>query len=141
MKQRDEKKRSILWRIVTLASTLIIILVLGFFITDAMFGNPLEGEWIADEKGYYLDIDDDNELTVEGSWDGEEIEVDLNYTLDKKAKTITIEAGPEITQIWSTEEMNEMGKVSSVTFEYNLEGKTLTLTGREYGEQFVFTRK
>ena len=141
MRQRDEKKRSIMWRIVTFGSTLVIILVLGFFITNSMFGNPLEGEWVAEEKGYYLEIDDDNELTIEGNFDGELAEIELAYSLDKKAKTITIKSVKEIESIWTTEEMREANNTSSVTFEYSLGRKTLTLTGREYGEQFVFTRK
>ncbi|MBQ8802030.1 MAG: hypothetical protein IJZ53_00140 [Tyzzerella sp.] len=141
MKQRDEKKRSILWRIVTIGSTLIIILVLGFFITDSVFGNPLEGEWIAEEKGYYLEIDDENELTVEGTFNGKFQEIDLFYTMDKAAKTITIHGDAEITALWTTEETSEYGDAGSVTFEYNLERKTLVLIDPEYGNQFTFTRK
>lgn len=148
LKERDEKKRSVLWRVVILGSTLVIILVLGFFITNSLFGNPLEGEWVSEEKGYYLEIDDDNKLTVEGTFNGEYVEIELRYTLDRTDKLITIKALSDeqaellqIENIWTTDETSETGDSSTVTFEYSLGRKTLTLTDREYGEQFVFTRK
>lgn len=141
MKERNEKKRSILWRIVTLGSTIVIILVLAFFITRPMLENPLEGEWVAEEKGYYLEIDDENEMTVEGTFNGKFEEIELSYTMDKSAKTITIHGAPEITALWTTDETSEYGDATTVTFEYSLEGKTLVLIDREYGNQFTFTRK
>ena len=91
MRQRDEEKRSKLWIVVMLASSMIILLVVVFFIVSPMVRNPLEGEWIAEEKGYYMDVDDD-EITVITTIDGEEIEVDLSYTLDQKDKILTIKS-------------------------------------------------
>lgn len=145
MRERDEKKRSLAWRIVMAASTLVIILVAVYFAIDAFIGNPLEGEWVAEEKGYYLEIDDDNEMTVEGTFDGQEIEFDLEYSLNKSEKLITIKADEDeygyVSSAWTTEETTEAAGTTSVTFSYSLGRKTLTLSDREYGVEFVFTRK
>ena len=52
MRQRDEAKRSKAWVIVMLASSAIILLLVAFFITNSVTGNPLKGEWLAEDKGY-----------------------------------------------------------------------------------------
>ena len=145
MRVKDEKRRSLLWKIVMGASSAIIVFLLGYFIVNSVIGNPLEGEWIAVDKGYYLEIDDNNEMSVEGVFDGQEMEIDLIYTLDKAQKTITIKADADeygyISNAWTTEETREAAGVSNVTFSYSLGHNTLTLSDREYGVEFVFTRK
>lgn len=148
VKERDEKKRSIWWKVVTLGATLVILFVVGFFVIDFFTGNPLEGDWVSEEKGYYLEIDDDNEMTVKGTFDGEYIEYELEYKLDKKAKNITIkgsenlfEVSDEEDGVWTDAERDILTGTNAVTFEYNLGRKTLTLTEREYGQEFVFTKK
>lgn len=145
MREKDEKRRSLLWKIVMGTSTAVIVFLLGYFITNSVLGNPLEGEWIAADKGYYLEIEDDNEMTVNGVFDGQEMEIDLIYTLDKKQKTITIKADSEeygyISSAWTTEETSDVPAKTSVTFSYSLGQNTLTLSDREYGVEFVFTSK
>lgn len=149
IEKRDEEKRSTLWRGVTLSSTVVIILVLGFFITKSVLGNPLEGEWIGEETGYYLEIDDDNELTLKGTINEVYTEIDLHYTIDKNAKTVTIkpaydafeEAAENADGVLAAREIDESLEEFTTSFDYSVEGKKLILTEREYGEQFVFTRK
>ena len=145
LREKDEKKRSLLWNIVMVASSAIILILLVVFSVSAMWGNPLEGTWLAEEKGYYLEIDDDNEMNVKGNFDGEDMEFDLTYTLDKANKLITIKGDEDnyeyVSNAWTTEETSEAAGGTSVTFSYSLGRKTLTLTDREYGVEFVFTRK
>lgn len=145
MREKDEKRRSLLWKIVMGTSTAVIVLLIGYFIANSVFGNPLEGKWFAEDKGYYLEIEDDNEMTVEGVFDGQEMEIDLIYTLDKKQKTITIKAGAgeyrNISSAWTTEETIDAPNRTSVTLSYSLGHNTLTLSDREYGVEFVFTSK
>lgn len=148
MRQRDEEKRSKAWVLVMLISTGVIMLVLGFFLTRSMLGNPLEGEWASEEKGYYLDIDDDNELTVEGTFDGVYTEVELRYTIDKKEKVIALKANPDSYHdaaedsdgSLTPQEIDESLESFIASYNYSIENDTLTLTEREYGEQFIFTR-
>ena len=83
MRQRDEAKRSKAWVIVMLASSAIILLLIAFFITNSVTGNPLKGEWLAEDKGYHLDVEED-EITVEATIEGSYVEVDLYYTLNKE---------------------------------------------------------
>lgn len=149
IEKRDEEKRNVLWRVVTMSSTAVIILVLGFFITKSVFGNPLEGEWMGEETDYYLEIDDENELTLKGIINDVYTEVDLHYTIDKNAKTITIkptydsfeEAAENADGVLAAREIDESLEYFTATFEYSLENKQMILTEREYGEQFVFTQK
>ena len=145
LREKDEKKRSLLWNIVMVVSSAIILIVLVVFSAKAIFGNPLKGEWLAEKKGYYLVIEDDNSMDVKGNFEGEDMEFDLSYTLDKANKTITIKGDKEnyeyVTNAWTTEETSEAAGGTSVTFSYSLGRKTLTLTDREYGVEFVFTRE
>ena len=144
LREKNEKRRSLLWKIIMGVSTAIILFVLGYFVVDSINGNPLEGEWIAEEKNYYLVIEEDG-MTVNGNFEGQDLEFQLNYSLDKKQKLITIKGGAEeygyVSSAWTTEETSEAAGASSVTFSYSLGRKTLTLTDREYGVEFVFTRK
>ena len=145
LREKDEKKRSQLWNIVMVTSSAIILILLVVFSLDATLGNPLKGEWMAEEKGYYLEINDDNDMKVNGNFDGQDMEIKLNYSLDKENKLITIKGDEDnyayVTNAWTTEETSEAAGGNSVTFSYSLGRKTLTLTEREFGVEFVFTRK
>ena len=147
MKQRDEEKRSKAWVVVMLASTIIIVLVIAFFIISSVVQNPLEGEWISEEKGYQLDVDDD-EVTVEATIDGQYVEVELYYTLDKKEKIVTLkssttayaEAAEDIDGKLTAAEISEALSEFITSYDYSMESDTLILTDREYGDKFIFTR-
>ena len=144
LREKNEKNRSLLWKIVMGASTAIILFVLAWFVVDLINGNPLEGEWVSEEKNYYLVIDEEG-MAVNGNFDGQDLAFKLNYSLDKKQKLITIKGGVEeygyVASAWTTEETSETAGAASVTFSYSLGRKTLTLIDREYGVEFVFTRK
>lgn len=143
--EKDEKKRSLLWNVVMVASSAIILIVLVVFCMNSILGNPLKGKWLSEENEYYLVINDDDSMNVKGNFDGEEMELDLSYTLDKENKLITIKGDKDnyeyVTNAWTTEETSEAAGGTSVTFSYSLGRKTLTLTDREYGVEFVFTRE
>ena len=147
MRQRDEVKRSKAWVIVMLVSSAIILLIVAFLITNSVIGNPLEGEWLAEDKSYQLDIDDE-EITVETTIDGQYVEVDLYYTLSKEDKTITLKSSPTAIAeaVDDTEgkltagEIDEAIKEFVATYNYSIEGGKLILSEREFGNEFVFTR-
>ena len=89
--KNDEDKRSRVWNYVTGITTVLIIIVAGYFIYQGFFGNPLEGKWKHDESDMILEVDDHNEAELD--WknliDGKDVDVELGYTLDIKAKQIT----------------------------------------------------
>ena len=144
LRVKDEKKRSLLWNVVMGVSSTIILIVLVVFAIDAAFGNPLEGKWYSEEKGYHMELTEDS-MIVKGNFDGQDMEFDLDYSLDKTNKLITIKGDEEnygyVTSAWTTEETSEAAGGTSVTFSYSLGRKTLTLNDREYGVEFVFTRE
>ena len=145
MREKNEQRRSLLWKVSVTASVLVMIFVFGYFLVNITTGNPIEGEWYSEEKGYFLEIEDDNEMTVKGNFDGQKMGIDLNYSLNKDEKLITIKADADeydyVTSAWTTEETSDAAGTTSVTFSYSLGRKTLTLTDREYGVEFVFTRQ
>lgn len=147
MRQRDEAKRSKAWVIVMIASSAIILLVVAFLITNSVIGNPLKGEWLAEDKSFQLDIDND-EITVEATIDGQYYEVDLYYTLDKTDRIITLKSN---TMAYAEAAEDTDGKISASqideamteflgSYNYSIEDGKLTLTKREFEEEFVFTR-
>ncbi len=147
MRQRDEVKRSKAWVIVMLVSSAIILLIVAFLITNSVIGNPLEGEWLAEDKSYQLDIDDE-EITVETTIDGQYVEVDLYYTLDKTDRIITLKSS---TMSYAEAADDTDGKVAAGqideaiseflgSYNYSIEDGKLTLTKREFEDEFVFTR-
>ena len=146
LKERDEKKRSTLWRVVITGTTLVILLVVGYFLTNMMKGNPIEGEWYAEDKGYHLVVEDE-ELVVKGDFDGEEKEYRFEYKLNKSDKTITIKKGSNLfgtlseEEGWTDDETTGVSANIPITFEYDLGRKTITLREREYGHEFIFTKQ
>ena len=149
MKQKDEEKRSKAWAIVMIVSSILIILGIVFFITKVMVGNPLEGEWYSEVDGYYLDVEDENEVTLEGTFNDTYMEIDLNYTIDKSEKIISIKPNAEsyADAVEGSKgnitpgELDELLTDFTTSYYYSLENDTLTLTEREFGEQtYTFTR-
>lgn len=148
MRQKDEEKRSKAWTIIMLVSSILIILGIVFFITKVVVGNPLEGEWYSKANGYHLDVEDDNEVTLQGTFNGTYMEIDLQYKIDKSEKIISIKPNAESYADAAEEskgditpgELDELLTDFTVSYNYSLENDTLTLTEREYGEQYIFTR-
>ena len=58
-------------------TTVLIIIVAGYFIYQGFFGNPLEGKWKHDESDMILEVDDHNEAELD--WknliDGKDVDV------------------------------------------------------------------
>lgn len=148
MRQKDEEKRTKAWTIIMLVSSVLIILGIVFFITKVVVGNPLEGEWYSKADGYHLEVEDDNEVTLQGTFNGTYMEIDLQYKIDKSEKVISIKPNAESYADAAEEskgditpgELDELLTDFTVSYNYSLENDTLTLTEREYGEQYIFTR-
>lgn len=148
MRERDEEKRTRDFRIVLLVSTVVILLVIGIFIIRSIYINPLEGDWVSNAAGYQIDIDDDNELTIETTVNEVFVEVEASYSMDKDAKTITFkpnlnsyaEAAEETNNMVAAADIDAQLLEIMTSFDYSLDKDTLTLTERESGEQFIFTR-
>lgn len=147
-KKRDEEKRTKVIRGILIATSVIIMLALVFFIMASSVRNPLEGEWHSKEHGYFLDVEDDNEVTLEGTFDGVQVEIELQYKLDKKAKTVSIvptaesyaEAAKNTNGEITPAELDELLDSFITSYDYSLGRNKLTLTEREFGEKYVFTR-
>jgi hypothetical protein len=148
IKQRDEEKRSKAWAITMIVSSVLIILGIVLIITNVVVSNPLEGEWYSEANGYYLEVEDENEVTLQGTFNDTYMEIDLYYTIDKTEKIISIKPNAESYADavedskgqMTAGELDELLTDFTVSYNYNLEKDTLTLTEREYGEQYIFTR-
>lgn len=149
MKQKDEEKRSKAWAIVMTVSSILIILGIVFIITNIVVSNPLEGEWYSEENGYYLDVEDENEVTLEATFKDTYMEIDLTYTIDKSEKIISIkpnaksyaDAAEESDGNITPVELDELLTDFTGSYNYSLDNDTLTLTEREFEEQiYTFTR-
>lgn len=152
MRQRDEEKRTKVWRIVMLGTTIIIALIVCFFFVKLTTRNPLQGNWVSEQKGYYLhmdagdEIEDEAEITV--AINDVLVEVELDYVIDRSAKMITFKTDADVYEDVledyhgriTVEALKERLTDIVTTFDYSLERDRLILTEREYGEQFIFTR-
>jgi len=138
--KNDEDKRSRVWNYVTGITTVLIIIVAGYFIYQGFFGNPLEGKWKHDESDMILEVDDHNEAELD--WknliDGKDVDVELGYTLDIKAELdeTAKELGDNVT---ATEVEQAINSVLT-TFNYSVDGTKLTLTEWDYGDQMIFEK-
>lgn len=147
----DEKKRSKIWQLGVTASTVVIILIVAFFIVQIFIANPLVGTWENEYTDMEIEIKNNDEAVVE--WldetiSTEEIEVTMPYTVDTDTKTLVLRKDEDaiVTAVKRTNGVASEEQIRSVVenlegcYEYNIEGEYLTLTDREYGEQMVFEK-
>ena len=130
--ENNEEKRSTIWRTILTVSSVLIIIILVFFIVKLFTGNPLEGTWVDEDSGNVLVIRDNGELslTLLESDDTDET-FTAEYDVDTKTKVLTVRMENDV---YAEDTL-------SGTYSYNIEQDTLTLTEREYGDQLVFVRK
>lgn len=147
----DEKKRSKIWQLGVTASTVVIILIVAFFIVQIFIANPLVGTWENEYTDMKIEIKNNDEAVVE--WldetiSTEEIEVTMPYTVDTDTKTLVLRkdedaiviAAKRTNGVVSDEQIRSVVENLEGSYEYNIEGEYLTLTDREYGEQMVFEK-
>ncbi len=149
--KNDENKRSTLWMAATIGSSVVIILIAVYLLTKLFTSNPLEGSWEDEDGSLSMTIKADGTLTVSVPelLDNEDVDVLMNYTLDRDEKTIAIHLDDdeferllEVSDGKYTKEMLSQAVDSVVTtFNYSVDRSCLTLTEREYGEQMIFLKK
>lgn len=149
--KNDEEKRSRIWRMVMIGASIILLIVIVYFLFSLFAGNPLEGTWKSEESNLQLTIRGGDSATA--SWseiaEASNVKVKINYTLDKENKTITFKV--DDAEIAKAVKNSDAGLTKTAleteismletTFDYNLEKSKLTLSEREYGEQIVFVKK
>ena len=147
--KNNEEKRSKIWRIVTLGSSALIVIIAIFLVTKLFTSNPLEGTWADEDGRYRLKIENGGNITVAIPDMGKDAGVKMEYTLDKKSKIITIKGDDEKIQEFlelsdkdyvEEEVMNTLDSIRT-TFSYSVDQERLTLTEREYGEQMMFVKE
>lgn len=149
--KNDEAKRSKIWRIVTLVSSVLIIVIAIFLLTKRFTANPLEGTWVDEDRSLRLSIKSNGTIDVNVPEVAEDISVGvkLNYTMDKEEKTITIKADEsEFEKLaeksdgkYTQEDLKNALDSVTTTFDYSVDQEQLTLTEREYGEQMTFIKE
>lgn len=149
--KNDEEKRSKIWRMVIAGASIVLFIVMVYFLFSLFAGNPLEGTWKSEESNLQLTIRGGDSATA--SWseiaEASNVKVKMNYTLDKENKTIAFKVDDaEIEKVvknsnaglTKTALETEISMLET-TFDYSLEKSKLTLSEREYGEQIVFVKK
>ena len=149
--KNDEARRSKIWRIVMLVSSILIIVIAIYLLLKMFTANPLEGKWESEDGDFVVDIGANGVMSVK-VYDvsgGMDVTVEMPYTVDKEEKTITIKEDIEELekQVMKAEGAYTQEALESVladvatTFDYNIEGNRLILSEREYGEQLTFIKK
>ena len=131
--KNDEAKRSKIWRMGVIISTLLIIFIGAYLIMKIVSDNPVDGKWMDTDGNYALNIKDNGKLTITVQEDDGEV-IKATYTLDTEEKTMDITFGVEQTEDAFS---NSFGS----TFNYSIENGQLILTEREYGEQMIFVEE
>lgn len=149
--KNDEAKRSKIWRITTAVSSVLIVVIAVYLLTKLFTSNPLEGSWEDEDGNFAMTIKSNGTvvITLPELAENTDVDVKMNYTLDKDEKTISMHLDEEEIQRLSeksdgqyTKEMLESAvDVIDTTFNYSVDQSQLTLTEREYGEQLIFLKK
>ena len=147
----DEEKRNRIWKNVTLVSSVLMIVIAIYFLTKLFTVNPLKGQWEDEDGNLNITINSNGTLIAEVPELAEStnVKVEMSYTMDKDAKSISISVNEEeIEKLaeesdgqYTPEMLENAVDVIVTTFNYNVEQGQLTLTEREYGEQMIFLEK
>ena len=147
----NEEKRSKIWRLVMIVSSILIIVIAIYFFSKALSGNPLQGTWLDEDSNVELVIKNGSTVTLRVSDLAEEstVNVNLGYSIDKEDKIFTIKEDSSVLKELAdgsdgayTEEALEASVGSYMSsFTYSIDGDEMTLTEREYGNQIVLTRE
>lgn len=149
--KNDEEKRSRIWRMVIVGATVILLVVVIYFLFSLFAGNPLEGTWKSKESNLQLKIRGGDSAIARWSEIAEasNVKMKIHYTLDKENKTIAFKVDDaEIEKVVRNSDAGltktaletEISMIET-TFDYSLEKDRLILSEREYGEQIVFVKK
>ena len=146
----DEEKRDRLWKYTMRGATVLIIIVMAFFLYRGFLGNPLEGIWKQEDTDMVLEIKGKNQafLTWDNLIEGKELKVEMEFSLETADKEITFQihqdaidkAVEELDGAASLEEVESAVSSMDTKFRYSVDGSELPLTEWDYGDQFFFVR-
>lgn len=149
--KNDEEKRSRLWRRGMVISSILIVVIAVYLLIKMFTANPLEGTWESEDGNFVMSIGVNGDMTVKASdvSEGEDVDIRMEYTIDKDDKVITIKENSEEFDrlaensdgMYTRETLESALAGIVTTFNYSIEGGQLTFTEREYGEQLTFTKK
>lgn len=149
--RNDEEKRSRMWRVTIVVSSVLIVLIAVYLLTKLFTSNPLEGEWEDEDGNLGMKIEAGGEMYVDVPelTETSKAEVPMAYTLDMEEKTISIHMKDEDLEkviedsdgSYTKETLENAVSPVVTTFDYSVDNNQLTLTEREYGEQMIFLRK
>ena len=146
----NEEKRSKLWNIVMSVSTIVIIMIVVFFVVKIFTANPLEGAWVRDGDSLTIAVKpgDKAEIQWPEQLADQDIKVNMLYDIDKETKTFKLHmtadgiaaASEAMEGAMTEEELESALSTLESTFDYSIDGQQLTLTDREYGDQMFFEK-
>lgn len=147
----DEERRNRRWNIAVSAATVLVVVIGAFLLTKLFTGNPLEGTWKSTDRELALGIRGNGTVIVdwEEIFQDEKLKVEMEYTLDKENKILSLKSSPDALRKaseasggkYTPEGLQSALKELEASYDYNVEKNKLTLSEREYGEQMVFERK
>ena len=113
--------------------------------------NPVVGNWESEDATIALKIEKNDTIQVDITDIAENTDaaVEMNYSVDMKSKIITItkdeeqidKAVEKADGAYTKEDLENVLDDLDSSFSYSVDGSQMTLTEREYGEQFTFIRK
>ena len=121
----------------------------AFGAAAAVAGLGLAPWWVSDTISLSVEPDGTASVTVSEAETGQVIQVPMKYTIDRDAKTVTIEkdlqairkAAEESEGKLTQESMETAAESLDDSFDYSVDQDTLTLSEREYGDQIILIRQ
>ena len=129
----DEAKRSKIWRVVTLVSSVLIILIAVYLLTRMFTTNPVVGNWESEDATIALKIEKNDTIQVDITDIAENTDAAVEKQIDKAVE--------KADGAYIKEDLENVLDDLDSSFSYSVDGNQMTLTEREYGEQFTFIRK
>lgn len=146
--KNNEEKRSKIWKCVLTVASILLVIVIVYFIYQGFYGNPLAGRWKHDESDMVLEIaeKDDAVLTWKNLFEEGTLTLNMGFTLNKTEKRVSFQAdsaeyekaAKELGGSVTAEKIETAVDSLIATFTYSVEGGELILTESDYGDQIIF---
>lgn len=120
----------------------LILLIIVLYLFQVFTENPLEGTWVNPDMDLSLEIRQEGKAIL--TWEDTD-EIELSYEIGREEKEITFIRSSETMNYLRTaelpEEESEDIEFLIDSFGYSVEGQTLTLQERDFGDEIIFTKE
>lgn len=130
---RNEDRRTKIWRRVMFFSSIVAVLLVAYILVKMFTIDPLSGNWVSEDGELKLQVQSADQAKAMLQNDEGQESVSLHYSLNRGEKKVTFKSAGQ-------EPDNARLQGLTTMFYYSVDGRTMTLSNPEYGQEYIFEK-